>query len=148
VDSSTPRNLRLKGAVVCDSMLRLLRLATDAGDGDLEAYMVYLAVVSAGVGRLVRDPVMRKRYADQTPVPDDLRPTISRRAIAESVGLPRETVRRKIAALIEAGHLAARRGGVVIVGPALERRRNLQFVLESIREFERVSAELVRSDEV
>jgi hypothetical protein len=145
VVSSAPKNLRLKGAIICDSVLRLMRLATDAGDGDLEAYMVYLAVVSSGVGHIMRDPALRKRFAVE-PVPDDLRPTVSRRAIAESVGLPRETVRRKIGALIEAGHLVARPGGVVIVGPALE--KNLHFVLESIREFERVSAELARSDEV
>ena len=140
-----PRHLRLKGALACDSLLRLFRLAADAGDGDLESFVIYLAVISAGVGRVLRDPALRRTYADE-PLPDGLRQAVSRRAVAESVGLPRETVRRKIAALIASGHLVEQDGGVAAVGPVLEMRQNRPFVLSVIKELERAAAELDRCD--
>jgi hypothetical protein len=121
-----------------------MRMATEAGEGDLEAYVIYLAVFSANIGRVMRDPSHTALHSSDTPVPNDLRMPVSRRAIAESVGLPRETVRRKISALIAEGCLVERDGGVVAVGPVLEQRGNMKFVLGVTREFARVSAELNR----
>jgi hypothetical protein len=141
-----PRNFRLKAAIACDSVLRLMRLATDASGGDLEAYMVYLAVVSASHGAILRERLRRIPHGPDSPVSDDERQPVSRRAIAHSVGLARETVRRKVSALIEAGHLKERAGGVIPAGPVIERWRNGAFAAEVIKEFERVCAELNRTD--
>ena len=142
-----PKNVRLKGILVCDSILRLLKISTTNFGGDLESFAVYLAVVSASVQAVFRDPVKRSLYAGSTPVPDHLRRAVSRRAIAESVGLPRETVRRKIASLIASGHLVAEGEGVLAKGPILEHGGNLQFVLDVLAEIERVSIVLRRADE-
>lgn len=51
--------------------------------------------------------------------PEDIRGSISRRMIAEKTGIARETVRRKVAALIEAGHLVADEEDGVRVVPRL-----------------------------
>lgn len=142
-----PRNFRLKGVVVCDALLRLCRAIFDMYGPDLERFVVYMAVVSAGASRMQRDPELRARYGGQEPLPDEHRSAISRRAIAESVGLPRETVRRKIAALIADGHLVEVGNLVKARAPVMEQGRNLEFVLTVIREFERTSAELRRADE-
>ena len=143
-----PKNIRLKGAVVCESVLRLFRLITDHYGGDLESFVVYLAVVSAaGTSRLLRSPELRERYGTETPLPTELMTPISRRAISESVGLPRETVRRKIAALIEQGHLEEANGRVRAVAPVLEHGPNLEFVIAAARELQRAAAELQRCED-
>jgi hypothetical protein len=141
-----PRNYRLKGLHACQSFLRLVRLATDVAEGDLEGYLIYLAVVCAGIERIPRDPALSRRFAEHTAVPDNLRTPVSRRAIAESLGIPRETVRRKIAELIAQGHLLERSGGVIAVGPVLARRNNFTFVRGAIKELERGASEIKKAD--
>lgn len=141
-----PTNYRLKGLLAAESVLRLMRLATDAGEGDLEGYVIYLAVVCAGIDRIQRDPELAGQFSAEVPVPEEMRTPVSRRAIAESLGLPRETVRRKIASLIAQGHLLEREGGVVAVGPVLERRDNMAFAMGAVRELERAAGELRRAD--
>lgn len=142
--AAMPKNLRLKGLIVCEAMLRLCRLMIDHFDCDLECFLCYMAVVSANLGRLMRDP---SSFSDDEPPSEDDRWPVSRRAIAASVGLPRETVRRKVMELVEKGHLVEVRGGLRAVAPALEHGDNLQIVLGAIRTFERTAAELRVSDE-
>jgi len=141
-----PRNIRLKGIVVCDGLLRLCRLATDIYGKDFDRFVVYLAVISAGASHFQRDPRLRALYADDEALPSEMRPGISRRAIADSVGLPRETVRRKIAALIADGHVVEEEGLVKARAPAVEQGRNLEFLLAALNVFGRTAAELRRAD--
>ncbi|HEY5411002.1 MAG TPA: hypothetical protein VIJ94_09790 [Caulobacteraceae bacterium] len=138
-----PKNIRLKGLIVCETLLRVCRLITDHFDCDIECFVCYLAVVSANLGRMMRS---RDLVDDSAPPPDEDRLPVSRRAIAASVGLPRETVRRKVMELIEKGHLVEVQGGLKAVAPILEHADNLQIVLGAIRSFERAVAELRASD--
>ncbi len=142
-DAAMPKNLRLKGLIVCEALSRLCRLMTDNFDCDLECFACYLAVISANVGRFARDPA---NISDDQPLGEEERLPVSRRAIAASVGLPRETVRRKLSELIEKGHLYEVRGGLRAVGPVLEHADNLKIVLGAIRAFERATGELKASD--
>ncbi len=142
--AATPKHLRLKGLIVCEAMLRLCRLMTDHFDCDLECVVCYMAVISANLGRKMRD---RDGLADDLPPSDEERWPVSRRAVAASVGLPRETVRRKVMELVEKGHLVEVRGGLKAVAPALEHAENLQIVLGAIRTFQRTAAELNAVDE-
>ncbi len=138
-----PKHLRLKGLIVCEAMLRLCRLMTDHFDCDLESFVCYMAVVSANVGRMRREP---DGFADDEPPSAEERRPVSRRAVAASVGLPRETVRRKVMELVEKGHVIEVRGGLQAVAPALEHAENLQIVLGAIRTFQRTAAELEEVD--
>ncbi len=142
--AATPKHIRFKGLIVCEALSRLCRIATDHFDCDLECFACFLAVISANIGRLLRD--RDSLLEDRTPPPEEWLP-VSRRAGAASVGLPRETVRRKVMELIEKGHLEEIRGGLRAVAPVLERGDNLQIVLASIRTFERAAAELRAIDE-
>ena len=141
----SPKNLRLKAAIAVQGVLRLFRLAVDYFDGDLESVVVYLAIVSANANRFTRGPE-RARYADAVYPPVEARLPVSRRAVAASVGLPRETVRRKSAELIDKGHVVQVRGGLLAVSPVLEHGRNREFALEALKVFERVANEVRQSD--
>ncbi len=143
-----PKNIRLKGVIVAEAILRFMRLVVDLVDTDLEAFAVYFAVVAASTSHLLRDPQALALYAHDTPVPDNLRMGTTRRAVAESVGLPRETVRRKIASLVAQGHLVERDGLVSTAGSVLDQRRNREFVLGVLAEFERTAAMLKRAEEL
>ena len=70
--------------------------------------------------------------------------TTSRRAIAASTGLPRETVRRKIAALIETGDLQEDGSHVRIRQGLLDDERHLDFARVLLQEFARTSVQLGR----
>jgi hypothetical protein len=76
--TETPANLRLKGIVVCDGLLRLCRLATDVFGNDLDRFVVYLAVISASTGHFQRDPELRALFrrtgAARRPAPGDQPP--------------------------------------------------------------------------
>ncbi len=137
-----PDNLRYKGLIVCEALSRLCRLITDNFDCDLECFACYLAVISANLGRYARAP-----EALDGPPPAEQRLPVSRRAIAASVGLPRETVRRKLIELVEKGHLQEVRGGLRAVAPVLEHADNLRIVLGAIRTFERAAGDLRASDD-
>ena len=141
-----PRNLRLKALVVCEFLLRQYGRMAEAGGGDVERYVIYLAVASASTRRIFRDPKLRALYGDAVPAPPEERSAVSRRAIAKSVGLPRETVRRKLQELIDAGILAENSRGVTLSGPALEQGDNIRLVQDVIGEMQRATADIARLD--
>lgn len=93
-------------------------MATRLGRDFLDALIV-LAVVQANVTPLIRDPELQLAYAgyDQPP-PDDLRRPVSISAVAHSLRLPYETVRRRITRLAENGACEVSAQGVVV--PARE----------------------------
>ena len=60
--------------------------------------------------------------------PDDIRGSISRRMIAEKTGIARETVRRKVAALIESGLIIADGEDGVRAAPRLDDPRTSKYL--------------------
>jgi hypothetical protein len=140
-EGDLPTNFRLKGLLCVDTLLRLMREAV-AHYGDLESAVVYLAVVAASAGAATRDPEIRARLAG--PVPEtELRP-ISRRAIAYSTGLPRETVRRRIARLVAEGHLIETGKGLRPPHNVLMARSNFAFADALVQELMRAGDRLAR----
>ncbi|HET6972273.1 MAG TPA: Lrp/AsnC family transcriptional regulator, partial [Phenylobacterium sp.] len=85
-----------------------------AGLEPLEALLM-LAINQANIIPLTRDPDARARYGQlDAPAPDHERRPVSINAIAGSLGLPFETVRRRIKRLAETGVCLASREGVVV----------------------------------
>lgn len=82
---------------------------------DLDAFWIYACVANNTMRMIVLDPVLSERYANVVDVPASMRPTVSRRAIADKTGLPRETVRRRVKALVERGLLECDEDGNVRV---------------------------------
>ncbi len=142
-----PRNYRLKALLLVELYLRMSRVLTDARGPDLERIVIYLAVISAAANYYQRDPELRALYAHNDPIPQDRLFGISRRAIADSVGLPRETVRRKIASLIADGVILEEDGLVKPKSPMIDQERNLDVALNMLKAFDQTAAAYRRADE-
>lgn len=145
-DQNWPRNFRLKGMILCEVMARLFRRVVDIYGRDTERTIVYLVIIAASGSHIRRDPDLLARYAHDEPIPQDVYHPISRRAIAESTGLPRERVRRMINSLIEEGFLIEIDGMVLPKAPVLGMPENSEFLQGMLKEFERAQAEIDRAD--
>jgi hypothetical protein len=130
--------LAANGLIVVEGLLRIMRAAGDTYGHDYEAILIYWSVVVASVGRYLRDEVKLIENAGGPMSPEEHHP-ISARAIAEATGLPRETVRRKIATLVADGFLAQDSRGVRSVPGLLEQRGNSQFIGVASREVKRMA---------
>ena len=113
--------------------LRALRLVVDTY-GDSQAGIVAQSIVAANTAHL--DVFMGEgwRYAgiDQPP-PDEVRRPVSVSAIARSLGVPYETLRRQVRRLIEAGVCLRVDGGLIIPTAAVERPAAAQAMLANVR---------------
>lgn len=75
--------------------------------------LIITAVTQANVDPVLADPELQRTYATyDAPPPEELRRPISINALAESLGLPFETVRRRTTKLLLLGVLRTRAGGV------------------------------------
>ena len=103
---SPARHSRALAYHTTEYLLRTLRNLGPMFSFDYELMVIALSVAVGNVQHLINAPEQLKPYADLTTIiPADLQRPMTRLAITRSTGLPRETVRRKIAALIEAGVL-------------------------------------------
>lgn len=85
-----------------------------AGLGSRDALLV-LAINQANIAPLTRDPTARQRYgALDAPAPDDERRPVSVSGVAASLGLPYETVRRRVRALEAKGVCRTVGEGVIV----------------------------------
>lgn len=98
-----------------DYLLRQVELTTRVFDNDPMLGVVYLAVLQANVRSVADDPRLSKTYAGAEPPPDSIRVPVTARVIAESLNIPRETVRRYINRLVamDLCHRLGRKGVVV-----------------------------------
>jgi hypothetical protein len=137
----TPRGIQAANALIAvEGLLRILRAAGDAYGHDYEAVIIYWSVALASVGRFLRNEDQIKLIeGDAGPLPEEEHHPVSARAIAEATGLPRETVRRKIAALVAEGYLAQDSRGVRTVPGLLDARGNAAFAALAAREIKRMA---------
>lgn len=81
--------------------------------------LILTAVVQANVAPLMRDPESQRAYAGHdAPPPDELRRPVSIHAIAQSLRLPYETVRRRVTRAAKSGVYEISTLGVIV--PARE----------------------------
>jgi hypothetical protein len=137
---------RAVNAFAVEFAVKYMREAAQLFDGDYECAMIFLSVLEANGRQNVRHPSFLRDYADaRISLPTAMARPISRQAIAHSLGLSRETVRRKIAKLIERGFLTADdRGGVITTRGAIASEGFLaaqKRVITFVRQFR---ADLVR----
>jgi len=86
---------------------------TSRGPGDVIDPLILAAVFEANLAPINQDLALSRRYATlDAPPPEDLRRPVSVNAVAASLRLPYETVRRRVARLAESGALVMTRGGV------------------------------------
>lgn len=87
---------------------------------DIEGLFILCCVNEATMRPLVLTPASPEALTASRP-PDEIRGSISRRAIADRTGLPRETVRRKVQELVDRG--------LVMIDPH-DRVRSIQALAE------------------
>jgi hypothetical protein len=132
--------LAANGLIVFEGLLRVMRAAGDTYGHDYEAILIYWSVIVASVGRYLRNDDQTKLIENGgAPLPPEEHHSISARAIAEATGLPRETVRRKIAVLVADGFLAQDSRGVRTMPGLLDQRGNGQFIAAASREMKRMA---------
>jgi len=139
------RAFQAKASFACLSLLRIMHDAVRCYDGDLEAFVIYVAVACASAGGVWRRTELLVEPERPPPTDASFR-AVSRRAIAASTGLSREKVRRKIAQMVEAGHLVQETRGVRIRASVFLERHNADFTAALVRELERSAVELARID--
>ena len=114
------RYSRVLGIYSMEYLLRTLRNLGPIFDFDYERMIIALSVTMGNVQHLVNSPELSGAYADlSTVIPAELQRPVTRLAITRATGLPRETVRRKVAGLIEAGVLVKDERGGVRLTPGL-----------------------------
>jgi hypothetical protein len=113
--------------------LRFAQLIGDTEGGNLIQALILHSIGAGNVGHLDNDPNYTGRFmALDDPLPDALRRPISILAVANSLGLPRETVRRHVNRLVEVGRCARVRGGVIAVLSGLRRPEDDEGILINV----------------
>lgn len=98
---------------------------------DYEAVILFLAVLTRHGQNVMSDPKLRKRFASlSVPIPDEYTTPVSRLALSRSTGLPRETVRRKVARMLEQGLLVEDERGGLRIPSGLTHDEDLLAVME------------------
>lgn len=124
------------------TMQRTMAASTPGGPTEL---LIYATVAVANVQRLMRERNIPKHLMGTDPVPREWVVPISRNAVATASGLPRETVRRHVARMIEAGLLVDDpRGGVSLPSGVIQQRNLEPFLEGMLTNFARSVDELLR----
>jgi len=108
-----PRDTRPRAYAGVELLLDLMHLLREATGLDHESIVIACTVNEAAMRPLLVGPNAPLDMIDLAEPPDEYRGSISRAAVADKTGLPRETVRRKINNLIAAGMLTEGRNGEV-----------------------------------
>ena len=113
---------------------RVNRVRASLFGGDLVMTLVFAAVTQANVAHIDDNDELSRRWSDlSAPPPDDLRRPVSGYAIALTLGLPRETIRRKINTLIEQGWLTSLESGFVASAETHANEALIQVTLDDAR---------------
>lgn len=112
-----PPFIRAGAFAASELMLDLFYTATKHYQLDLEAIWILTVIGHETMRPWISDPKLAAKHISDARVPDSVRGSISRLMVADRTGLPRETVRRRIAELITKGLLAPdEKGNVRLTG--------------------------------
>jgi DNA-binding transcriptional ArsR family regulator len=119
-------------------MLDLFYTATKYYQLDLEAIWILTMIGHETMRPWILDPTLAAKHMTDARVPDAVRGSISRLMVADRTGLPRETVRRRIAELLAAGFVTAdEKGNVRLAGDKVVRPAYQQSVADVYSAVER-----------
>ncbi|MDO8377530.1 hypothetical protein [Phenylobacterium sp.] len=122
-------NRRLVGQLSSDYVLRWIRQST-ALFGDITTAMIFATITQANTAYLDQRPEGTRAWGTlQKPAPDDLRRPITAHAAAAALGLPRETLRRKLNGLKAEGYIEETPDGVIIRAEAMLQPRVIATVI-------------------
>lgn len=97
------RDLRPRTYASIELFLDMLHAIRSQVNIDLESIAIYLCVAEATVRPVVSDPRQVEELADTEVAPEQMRGSITMLLVSDRLGMPRETVRRKVKQLIQMG---------------------------------------------
>ena len=127
-----------------DYMLRLLHETSVAFDSDLLSGLIFLALVRAN-GQHLAELAQLGFSSRAGVIPDAERRPASVQSVADSLGLPYETVRRRLQKLCLDGWCRRTRGGYVIPEEVLLRSSNLAIMSRNLGSFQLMLARAHRA---
>ncbi|MCP3733426.1 Lrp/AsnC family transcriptional regulator [Sphingomonas sp. RP10(2022)] len=110
---------RLLARAMGDLLMSSARVWARVHDGDVTTVFVFCTILSANLAYLGYDSPLAAAAAAGDDGGAALRRPISAHAIAESMSLPYETVRRRVVAMTATGMLVRERSGLVVPAEAL-----------------------------
>ena len=141
-------------ALTANSRLTAIRLALltsramenwREGVGDNDSAMILLAVIAICGERLTRTELPERLRSVATALPPGLAAECNISSIAAATGLNRETTRRKVNALVEAGYLARSPDGEISYPTELQQDpATLDFVRRQLEAVARFANEAIR----
>lgn len=106
------------------------------GAGDILDPLIMATVIEGNLALINQDPELQRTYADLDAVPpDELRRPVSIAAVAGSLNVPYETVRRRVARLAKAGALVQAPKGLMVPSGALG---HPMYVMTAVARYERM----------
>jgi hypothetical protein len=94
-----------------------MRFGVHQNDLTVEEVAIICLVAAESTRELRKDPFVARTYGSEADtMPDEARPTVSLKFIHTSLGMSRETTRRRVAGLVEGGYL--KRSGRGVYFPA------------------------------
>lgn len=100
-----PRDLRPRTYASAELFLDMLHAVRKLVDVDLESIAIYVCVAEATMRPVVADPRRVDELAEVAVASEELRGSITMLLVSDRLGMPRETVRRKVKQLIKTGLL-------------------------------------------
>lgn len=97
------RELRPRTYASIELFLDILHAVRSMADIDLESIAIYLCVAEATMRPVVANPRQVEELADVEVPPEQIRGSITMLLVSDRLGMPRETVRRKVKQLIQLG---------------------------------------------
>jgi hypothetical protein len=127
-----------------DYVLRLMRETTATFDGDVMSGLIFLATVRAN-GQHLADPVQQDFSSKVGVIPDEARRPVSVKSLSDSLGLPYETVRRRLHDLSTRGWCRREPGGYVVPEEVLLREDSLSVMARNYANFQMMLARAQRA---
>lgn len=100
-----PADLRPKAYASAELFLDMLYAIRQIADVDLESVAIYVCVGEATMRPVLNDAALVEQIANVDVAPEGARGSIAMLLVSDRLGLPRETVRRKVKQLIASGFL-------------------------------------------
>jgi len=126
--TSIPPDLRPRTYASVELFLDMLHAVRKLVDIDLESIAIYICVAEATIRPVVADPRKVAELAEVEVAPEDLRGSITMLLVSDRLGMPRETVRRKVKQLITMGLLYQDEKGRVRSTPTFHEPRMAESV--------------------
>lgn len=122
-------------------LFELIGFMRQAFGEDLEAALIMICVADATMQKYMPGASPDSELLRRQTLEESVRGSISRRMIADKTGLPRETVRRKVAQLVARNYLFVDESGAISSTPRLHDPELRQAILdahEAVKNYQRV----------